>query len=115
LKELKNGADFTQMVKKYSEDPTTKEKGGDWVELPIDNMGPELRDAFDSLDSGSLSRLVKTPIGFHIFKIDEKKDLTTDEIEQIRRYLSEKKLQDKLGEYSKKLRETAYIQRLADN
>jgi parvulin-like peptidyl-prolyl isomerase len=115
LKELKNGADFTQIVKKYSDDPSTKEKGGDWVELPIDNMGPELRGAFDSLDSGSLSRLVKTPIGFHIFKIDEKKDLTTDEIEQIRRYLSEQKLQDKLGEYSKKLRETAYIQRLADN
>jgi parvulin-like peptidyl-prolyl isomerase len=113
--ELKNGADFVQMVKKYSDDLTTKDKDGDWMDVPIDSMSPELRASFDSFDVGVISRPIKTPVGFHIFKIAEKKDLTDDEVEQIRRYLSDKKLQDKLSEYSKKLRETAYIQRLADN
>jgi len=115
LNELKNGADFVQMVKKYSDDPLTKNKGGDWMTVSVDSMSPELRSAFDSLDVGSISHPIKTPIGFHIFKITEKKNLTDDDVEQIRRYLSDKKLQDKLSEYSKKLRETAYIQRLAEN
>jgi len=114
LKELKSGEDFVQMVKKHSDDPLTKNKDGDWMDIPVESMSPELRDAFDSLEVGSISRTIKTPVGFHIFKIAEKKDLTDDEADQIRRYLSDKKLQEKLSDYSKKLREIAYIQPLAE-
>ena len=109
LKELKNGADFVQMVKKHSDDPITKEKDGDWMDVPIDNLSPELRNAFKSLDIGEVSQKVKSVQGIHIFKIVERKKLSEDEMEQIRSYLTEKRLQEKLSEYSKKLRETTYI------
>ncbi len=110
LQKLKNGAKFVDMVKLYSDDEKSKAKKGDWMEVPVDSMGPELGGAFDSLDIGSISRAIKTPQGFHIFKIVERKDLSDEELEQIRMFLSEKKLQEKLGEYSDKLRGTSYIQ-----
>jgi len=111
LNQLKNGADFVKIVKDYSDDKLSKDKDGDWMEVPIDNMGTDLQGAFDSFDVGNISKTIRSEQGFHIFKITEKKDLTSNEIEQIKRFLSDKKLQDKLGEYSKKLRDIAYIQR----
>lgn len=115
LEELKSGADFVDMVKNYSDDITTKDKGGDWREVPIDSMSPDLRAAFSSFNEGEISQPVKTPLGIHIFKIVGRQDLTNDEMEQLREFLRRNKLQDKLSEYSKKLREKAYIKKLADN
>ena len=110
MKELKNGADFADMVQKYSDDPLAKDKGGDWKEIPIDAMGPDLRGAVDSFDEGTVRRPVKTPLGFHIFKVVKRQGLTDDEIEQLREFLRQKRLQEKLSEYSKKLKEKAYIE-----
>ncbi|HGE71207.1 TPA: hypothetical protein ENX78_10255 [Candidatus Poribacteria bacterium] len=109
LNELKKGADFVQMVKKYSDDPITKEKDGDWMEVHIDNLSNEMQNAFNSLEVGEISKPIKSHQGIHIFKIVDRKELTEDEMEQIRRYLTDQRLQEKLEEYSKKLRETAYI------
>jgi len=114
LEELKNGADFADLVKKYSEDPLTRDKGGDWDYVPIDKMAPELRGAFDKFNVGEISRPVKTPYGIHIFKIIERRDLTDEEMEQLRKFLTDKRLQEKLNEYSKKLRDSAYILKIAE-
>jgi peptidyl-prolyl cis-trans isomerase SurA len=119
LKELENGADFVDMVEKYSDDPLAKDKGGDWEDVSINAMSPDLREAFESLEEGEISRPVRTPLGLHIFKIVEKNDsqsladLTDDQMKQIREFLHQKRLAEKLSEYSKKLREKAYIQKLA--
>jgi peptidyl-prolyl cis-trans isomerase SurA len=109
LEELKKGADFVALVKKYSDDPQTRDRGGDWEEVSIDTMTPDLREAFDSFDEGEISRPVKTPHGIHIFKVSERQDLSDDEVEQLRRRLQQKRLDEELSEYSKKLREKAYI------
>jgi len=113
--EIRNGADFIDLVKKYSDDPLAEDKGGDWKEIYIDEMSPNLRGAFDSFDEGEVSRPVKTPLGFHIFKVVERKDLADDEIEQFREFLRQKKLQEKLSEYAKRLKKKAYIQRLVED
>lgn len=109
LKELKKGADFVQMVKKYSDDQLTKDKDGDWMEVNINNLSNEMKNAFNSLEVGEVSQPIRSFQGIHIFKIVDRKELSEDEMEQIRRYLSDVRLQEKLEEYSKKLRETAYI------
>ena len=115
LEELKNGADFVELVGKYSDDPLTVNKAGDWKEIPINTMTPELQKAFDSFDNGEVSRPVKTPVGLHIFKIDSRQDLTDDEIDQLREFLSNERLKKKLDEYSEKLRERAFIKTLAED
>lgn len=113
--ELQNGADFVALAEQYSDDPLVKENSGDWKEISIDLMTPELRKSFNSFDLDEISQPVKTPLGIHIFKITEVRDLTEDEMERVRRFLSDTRLDEKLEEYSKKLREKAYIQMLAEN
>jgi len=115
LDELSKGSDFVEMVKKYSDDTLTKGNNGDWRDVPLDSMGPDLRNAFKSFDEGEISQPVKTPFGFHIFKIVKRQELTDEEMEQLRQFLMQNRLQEKIGEYSKKLREKAYINKLADN
>lgn len=115
LEELRNGADFVDMAKKYSDDPLAADKDGDWKDILIDSMGPELRNSFESFEEGEISQLVKTPLGIHIFKIVSRQDLTEDEVEQLRQFLQRKRLQEKLDEYSKKLEKEAFIKILAEN
>lgn len=115
LEELKNGADFVDLVGKYSDDPLTVNKAGDWKEIPVGTMTPELLKAFDSFDDGEISRPVKTPVGLHIFKIDSRQDLTDDEMDQLREFLSNERLKKKLDDYSEKLRERTFIKTLAED
>lgn len=115
LEELKNGADFVDVAKRYSDDPMAADKDADWKDILIDSMGPELRNSFESFEEGEISQLVKTPLGIHIFKIVSRQDLTGDEVEQLRQFLQRKRLQEKLDEYSKKLEKEAFIKILAEN
>lgn len=115
LEELKNGAKFVDLVKKYSDDSQTKERNGDWMDIKINEMSPDLRSAFDNFNGGEVSRPVKTPYGIHIFNIVERHELSSEEMEQIRNLLIEKQLAEKLAEYSEKLRNKAYIQILSES
>ncbi|MGQ9607725.1 MAG: peptidylprolyl isomerase [bacterium] len=115
LEELKNGAKFVDLVKKYSDDPQTKERDGDWMDIKINEMSPDLQSAFDNFNEGEVSRPVKTPYGIHIFNIVERHELSSEEMEQIRNLLIEKQLAEKLAEYSEKLRNKAYIQILSES
>ena len=109
LKELKNGAKFVDLVKKYSDDDVSKENDGDWKEIAIDSMSPDLKAAFDSFEVGAISKPVKTPLGIHIFKIVGRSKLSDKEMEQLRQAISNEKLRKKLDEYTKKLKGKAYI------
>ncbi|RMH47395.1 MAG: hypothetical protein D6694_02060 [Gammaproteobacteria bacterium] len=70
LKQLKEGADFAELAKKFSEDPGSAEKGGDLGYFGRGMMVPEFDKAVFSLkEVGELSNLVETPFGFHIIKL----------------------------------------------
>jgi peptidyl-prolyl cis-trans isomerase SurA len=76
LVELHKGADFAEMAKKYSMDPSTKDVGGDlgWNRRGGSPGQPALVPAFEammfSLRPGELSPLVRTSYGYHIIRVD---------------------------------------------
>ncbi|MEK7680868.1 MAG: peptidylprolyl isomerase [Patescibacteria group bacterium] len=73
LQEIKSGADFAEMAKKYSEDSTAA-GGGDLDWFGKGNMVPEFEKAAYSLRKGELyPTLVETQFGFHIIKLVDKK------------------------------------------
>ncbi len=76
LKEV-NSVDFATLAKKYSDDPGSKEKGGDLGFFSKDRMVPEFADAAFALQKGQISGLVKSPFGIHIIKVTDKKAGTT--------------------------------------
>lgn len=67
-KQLENGADFAALAKSDSQD-TSGEKGGElgWFEPGV--MDPAFDEALFALNKGDISKVVKTPFGFHIIKL----------------------------------------------
>jgi len=84
LKQAKKGAKFDELAKKYSEDPGSKDKGGDLGWLIQGQTVPEFEKAAFSLEPGAISDLVKTQYGFHIIKVLEKETAHTKSFDEVK-------------------------------
>jgi peptidyl-prolyl cis-trans isomerase D len=84
LKQAKKGAKFEDLAKKYSEDPGTKDKGGDLGWITQGQTVPEFEKTAFGLDKGKISDLVKTQYGFHIIKVLDKETAHTKPFEEVK-------------------------------
>ena len=73
LAQLKNGADFAELAKKYSDDTGTKNNGGDLGFFERRMMVKEFDEAAFNLGINEISEPIKTQFGYHIIKLLEKK------------------------------------------
>jgi peptidyl-prolyl cis-trans isomerase D len=69
VKQLRAGANFGDMVKKYSEDPGSSAKGGEYDGVVHGQMVPEFDKAAFSLKVNEISEPVKTSYGYHILQV----------------------------------------------
>lgn len=72
LKRAKAGEDFAKLATQYSEDPGSKESGGELPEFPRGQTMPEFEAAAFSLSKGQVSDVVTTVFGYHIIKVLDK-------------------------------------------
>src|SRR6266853_3190286 len=84
LKQVKKGVKFEDLAKKYSEDPGSKDKGGDLSWITQGQTVPEFEKVAFSLSPGQVSDLVKTQYGFHIIKVLEKETAHTKPFEEVK-------------------------------
>jgi peptidyl-prolyl cis-trans isomerase D len=84
LQQARAGADFSELAKKHTEDPSGKENGGDLGYFSAGQMVKPFEDAAFKLKKGEISDLVKTPFGYHIIKVEEVKEARTKPLEEAR-------------------------------
>lgn len=96
LRRLKQGANFDQLAKQYSEDPGSKGTGGDIGWISRGQTVPEFEQAAFSLPKGKISDVVKTQYGFHILKVEDKQAARVQTIEEVRPRIEQTLLQERL-------------------
>jgi peptidyl-prolyl cis-trans isomerase D len=84
LKQLKAGANFEDLAKKYSEDPGSAKEGGSLGWIGKGRTVPEFEKAAFSLPKGQISDLVKSSYGFHIIRVDDKQDAHMKTLEEVK-------------------------------
>ena len=94
LKQVKKGGKFEDLAKKYSEDPGSKDKGGDLSWITQGQTVPEFEKTAFSLNPGQVSDLVKTQYGFHIIKVVEKETAHTKPFDEVKDSLRPRLLLD---------------------
>jgi peptidyl-prolyl cis-trans isomerase SurA len=73
LDSIKAGVDFSELAKKYSDDPGSKMQGGDLGFVKRGVFYPEFEAAAFSLAEGEYSDVVESPVGFHIIQLIERR------------------------------------------
>ncbi len=71
--ELKKGAKFEDLAKKYSDDPGSKENGGLYADADPSAWVPEFGAAARSQPIGKVGAPVKTQFGYHLVKVEARK------------------------------------------
>jgi peptidyl-prolyl cis-trans isomerase SurA len=78
---LNAGASFEELVLEYSDDPGSKDKGGDLGYFERRMMVKEFDEAAFKMEVGQISGLVQTNFGYHIIKLTDKMDTQPYETE----------------------------------
>jgi peptidyl-prolyl cis-trans isomerase SurA len=118
LELIHNGQDFKTIAKKFSDLPSASD-GGDLGILNLADMAPAMRTAVAKLKPDELSEIIETSDSYQFYKVLSAKNGPASasssldkEKDDIREKLSEEKLKTAYSEWVKKLKESAYIQKL---
>ena len=97
LERARKGEDFAKLATENSDDPGSKDKGGEYDFFGHGKMVPEFEKAAFALKPGEISDLVETQFGFHIIKLEERRAAASpDADEKVRQQIVEKLKQEKL-------------------
>ena len=107
LKQLKNGADFAEMAKKYSED-TTAAAGGElgWNVKGETSLRTEFENAAFAMNKGQMSDLVQTDFGFHIIQVEDKEAVRVKSFSEVRDEVDKAVTARKTGDWLTQMAQT---------
>jgi len=112
LAEIKAGARFADVAKKYSDGPNA-ERGGDIGFLKEGTMAPAIATVVGKLDVNETSDLIATKSGYLILKVAERFSPGIPKFEEVEQHVNDviysQKMQPKLRAYLVQLRKESYI------
>lgn len=82
--EARNGADFAELARRYSEDEGTRDAGGDLGRITRGQMVPEFEGAAFALEQDEVSDPVTSMFGVHVIKATEKTGGATQTLDDVR-------------------------------
>ena len=107
LKQIKAGGSFADLAKKNSDDPGSKDQGGELPMIPTSGLDPAYAKAAIALNPGQTSDLVRSSFGYHIIQTEAKDQAHSKPLAEVKDTIVAALQQDKLGaaeqDYANKL------------
>lgn len=105
---LEAGEDFAELAKNESSDTYSAANGGNMGEVQASTMPEEFLNAVSATEIGSYSKVFKSDMGYHIVKVDDKKD----QLEDLKTEIEQTLKSQKFIEYMKDLRANADVKKM---
>jgi peptidyl-prolyl cis-trans isomerase D len=109
LKQIRAGGNFGELAKKYSDDPGSKDKGGEYPMTPTTGFVPVYSQAAMALAPGATSEPVRSDFGYHLIQTLKKESAHTKTLAEVKDSISLALNQQRIG-----AAQQAFAQRLAD-
>ena len=120
IKQLDDGADFSELAKEYSTDTATAQQGGELGYFTADKMITEFSDAAFALEPGQYTEEpVETSYGYHIILCEDKEAAHHQSFDEVKddltEQLTEQEVQSKYYDAMSALHDSATIEYLSDD
>ncbi|BBE73829.1 peptidylprolyl isomerase [Oharaeibacter diazotrophicus] len=113
IKDIAGGKDFAAVAKEKSEDPGSKENGGDLGFFTKGQMVPDFETAAFGLKPGEMTtKPVKTDFGWHVIKVEERRSQPVPTFEDVKAQVTEVVQREKFQAALTELKAAAKIERL---
>lgn len=108
------GESFESVAEEMSDDPLTRDRGGDLGWTPMEALLPAVAAMIDSVGVNHISPVVPSDRGFHVFKIKNRRGGGAYEFseirDQLRTYLENQELETAYGKWMTGVRDSAYVE-----
>lgn len=108
---IKAGEDFAKIAKELSKDPGSGVEGGDLGYFTKERMVPEFAEAAFAAKVGDVTAPVKSQFGWHVIKVEDRRTKPAPAFEQVKDRIAQGLAAKAQGEYVKKLREEAKVEK----
>jgi parvulin-like peptidyl-prolyl isomerase len=109
---LRDGAPFAELARQYSADGSAS-AGGDLGWLARGEIAPSFEEPILKLAKGEVTAPVKSEVGYHLFLLEDREELTAEMLGQLRQQardiLTQQKAQERFDEWVDELRRRALI------
>ncbi len=114
LARVKGGEDFAKVATELSTDPGSGKEGGDLGYFTKQRMVPEFAEAAFATDVGQVSTIVKSQFGYHLIKVEDKREKQPPAFDQLKMRIEEFLTQKAQQDAVVKLRQAAKIERMGE-
>lgn len=113
IEQMRAGKDFDVLAKKFSEDPSAKENGGDMGWIEKGTLVDALDKAVEGMEPGDVRGPIRTERGWHVLKVVDKKNANLRPFEEVkdklRQQLYEQQVEKATQAWLRELRRKAHI------
>ena len=110
--QLKSGKDFANMAKMYSLDARSAANGGDLGWVVADELVQPFSEAILAMPLNTISKPVKTPFGWHLIEVLERKEVDDSEAfkrQQVRAFLQQRKFDEAVQNWKQQIHAQSFI------